>query len=119
MLTLKYIYWSISRRNRCWISVIFILFSYNTWPLMNGQVVPSTALEKDPKWLNFFENRALVQFNHRNMAYITSSVSFYLMYTIVKNQMHTPASFAGVLAFFLINYQAVSGILTLLHMVPP
>lgn len=41
------------------------------------------------------------------------------MFTILKNQMHTPASFAGVLAFFLINYQAVSGILTLLHMVPP
>lgn len=33
--------------------------------------------------------------------------------------MHTPASFAGVLAFALINYQAVSGILTLLHLVPP
>lgn len=53
------------------------------------------------------------------MAYVTSSVSLYLMFTILKNQMHTPASFAGVLAFFLINYQAVSGILTLLHMVPP
>lgn len=53
------------------------------------------------------------------MAYITSSVSIYLLYTILKNRMHTPASFAGVLAFALINYQAVSGILTLLHLVPP
>lgn len=52
------------------------------------------------------------------MAYVTSSVSLYLMYTVVKNRMHTPASFAGVLTFFLINYQAVSGILTLLHLVP-
>ncbi len=44
---------------------------YNTWPLMNGKILPVTAFDKDPKWKNFFENRALVQFNHRNMAYIT------------------------------------------------
>jgi hypothetical protein len=52
------------------------------------------------------------------MAYVTASVGTYLLYTILKARMHTPASFAGVLAFSLINYQAVSGILTLLHLVP-
>lgn len=52
------------------------------------------------------------------MAYVTEAVSGYLLYLILKNRMHTPASFAGVLAFALINYQAVSGILTLLHLVP-
>lgn len=52
------------------------------------------------------------------MAYATSSVSIYLLYTILKNRVHSPASFAGVVAFFLINYQAVSGILTLLNLVP-
>lgn len=52
------------------------------------------------------------------MAYITSGVGTYLMYTIIRSQMHTPASFAGVLAFTLINYQAISGILTLLNLVP-
>lgn len=52
------------------------------------------------------------------MAYITQSVAMYMMYTILKRQVHTPASFAGVLVFFLINYQAVSGILTLLNLVP-
>jgi heme A synthase len=52
------------------------------------------------------------------MAYVTASVGTYLIYTILKARMHTPASFAGVLAFSLINYQAISGILTLLHLVP-
>lgn len=52
------------------------------------------------------------------MAYITQSFAIYMMYTILKHKVHTPASFAGVLAFFLINYQAVSGILTLLQLVP-
>ena len=91
---------------------------YNTWPLMNGQVIPKKAFEKEPWWKNFFENRALVQFNHRNMAYITESISIYLLYTVLKNKIHHPASFAGVLAFALINYQAASGIITLLNLVP-
>jgi heme A synthase len=37
----------------------------------------------------------------------------------MKRKMHTPASYAGVLAFALINYQALSGIITLLSLVPP
>ena len=41
-----------------------------------------------------------------------------MFYTILKHKVHTPASFAGVVTFFLINYQAVSGVLTLLNMVP-
>lgn len=52
------------------------------------------------------------------MAYVTESISVYLLYTILKSKMHTPASFAGILAFSLINYQAVSGIVTLLNLVP-
>lgn len=85
---------------------------------MNGKVLPPNAFERTPFWSNFFENRSLVQFNHRIMAYITQSVGIYMMYTILKRKVHTPASFAGVLAFFLINYQAMSGILTLLNLVP-
>lgn len=53
------------------------------------------------------------------MAYVTEGVSVYLMYTILKARMHSPASFAGVIAFSLINYQAISGIITLLNLVPP
>lgn len=86
---------------------------------MNGKFLPPNAFERTPVWRNFFENRSLVQWNHRMMAYITQSVAIYLMYTILKRKVHTPASFAGVLTFFLINYQAVSGIVTLLHLVPP
>ncbi len=44
---------------------------YNTWPLMNDQVVPKGIFERQPLWRNFFENRALVQFNHRNFGYLT------------------------------------------------
>lgn len=38
---------------------------YNTWPLMEGDVVPDAAMTLQPVWHNFFENSALTQFLHR------------------------------------------------------
>jgi cytochrome c oxidase assembly protein subunit 15 len=45
--------------------------TYNTWPLMDGQLVPSSSvLFSTVPWLeNFVDNVALVQFNHRIVAY--------------------------------------------------
>jgi cytochrome c oxidase assembly protein subunit 15 len=39
--------------------------AYNTWPLMEGQVLPDAAWTLNPAWINAFENLALVQFIHR------------------------------------------------------
>jgi cytochrome c oxidase assembly protein subunit 15 len=39
--------------------------AYNTWPLMDGNIVPTAAFTLRPKMLNIFENLALVQFIHR------------------------------------------------------
>lgn len=44
--------------------------TYTDWPLMGGDVFPSLAFELSPWWVNFFENEALVQFNHRLLGYI-------------------------------------------------
>jgi len=43
-------------------------FAYNTFPLMNGQVIPDGIFRLEPVWLNFFENIATVQFDHRVLA---------------------------------------------------
>jgi cytochrome c oxidase assembly protein subunit 15 len=45
--------------------------SYNTFPLMAGQLVPDGYLIRDPWWLNAFETPAAVQFNHRVLALAT------------------------------------------------
>jgi cytochrome c oxidase assembly protein subunit 15 len=42
--------------------------SYNTFPLMDGRLVPEGAFDLNPVYLNFFENIALVQFDHRILA---------------------------------------------------
>jgi heme a synthase len=42
-------------------------FSYNTYPLMNGEIFPSHIIQS-LTWLNFLENGATVQFIHRWVA---------------------------------------------------
>ena len=43
--------------------------SYNTWPLMDGRLVPDGLGAMQPWYLNLFENALTVQFNHRLVAY--------------------------------------------------
>ena len=41
---------------------------YNTYPLMDGRLVPEGYWRLRPAWSNLFENVAAVQFNHRLLA---------------------------------------------------
>ena len=43
-------------------------FSYNTFPLMEGELLPDGLFALDPVFINFFENVATVQFTHRVLA---------------------------------------------------
>ena len=44
--------------------------TYNTWPLMDGRLVPSGLGMLEPVWLNFVDNITTIQFNHRIGAYV-------------------------------------------------
>jgi cytochrome c oxidase assembly protein subunit 15 len=44
--------------------------AYNTFPLMNGHIVPPELLMIEPWYRNFFYNMATVQFNHRLIAWV-------------------------------------------------
>ncbi|MDX2289069.1 MAG: COX15/CtaA family protein [Hyphomicrobiaceae bacterium] len=43
--------------------------TYNTWPLMDGRLVPDGLVAMVPWYINFTENVATVQFTHRVLAY--------------------------------------------------
>jgi cytochrome c oxidase assembly protein subunit 15 len=45
-------------------------YAYNTFPLMNGHVVPPEILMIEPWWKNFGYNMATVQFDHRMIAWL-------------------------------------------------
>jgi cytochrome c oxidase assembly protein subunit 15 len=44
-------------------------FSFNTFPSMNGQIVPPGMFALEPWYRNFFDNVATVQFDHRAIAW--------------------------------------------------
>jgi cytochrome c oxidase assembly protein subunit 15 len=44
--------------------------AYNTFPLMNGHWVPPEIFAIEPWYLNFFNNMATVQFDHRLVAWL-------------------------------------------------
>jgi cytochrome c oxidase assembly protein subunit 15 len=83
---------------------------YNTWPLMDGKLVPDGLLAMQPAWRNFFDNAMTVQFDHRLIAYAIAIVVAAHAY-IVRNGA------AGVL-FAAVLLQIVFGIWTLLAQVP-
>ena len=51
------------------VSGIHAGYAYNTFPLMNGSVVPPELFMLTPWYANFFANMATVQFDHRLIAW--------------------------------------------------
>lgn len=60
--------------------------AFNTWPKMGDDWIPEGLLELEPKWRNLFENTALVQFDHRMLAYSTVS-AVTLMYVTARKAL--------------------------------
>jgi cytochrome c oxidase assembly protein subunit 15 len=90
---------------------------YNTWPLMDGQLVPDGLLVMSPWYANLFENALTVQFNHRMLAYvIVAGVLTYAVYIWHRGEPVLRAS-AMLLAAAVIA-QAALGVWTLLAQVP-
>ncbi|TIV22596.1 MAG: heme A synthase, partial [Mesorhizobium sp.] len=92
--------------------------SYNTWPLMDGKVIPSDLLLLKPVWLNFFENPKTVQFVHRLGAYTVFVVALWHMIATWRRQPGTTHARRATLLFALVVVQASIGIGTLLMQVP-
>jgi cytochrome c oxidase assembly protein subunit 15 len=92
---------------------------YNTWPLMNGALVPSEVLEKAPWYLNFFENPAMTQTQHRVIAYLVLGLAVYVLIDARRRfGRGAPAYRSAHIVLGLIGVQVVLGIVTLLLVVP-
>ena len=89
--------------------------TYNTWPLMDGGVVPSGYLVQDPALRNIFENPAAIQFNHRTLAYILLALFAVAAWRWRGSAaMRTPLLLLGVV----LAWQVALGIWTLLAVAP-
>ena len=80
--------------------------AYNTFPLMDGQIVPEAMFDLDPWIINFFENAAAVQFTHRVVAIL-------LVVAVLALWLRTPRRIGAWLALAAVA-QAALGVATLL-----
>ena len=93
-------------------------FAYNTFPLMNGHVVPPEIMMIDPWYSNLFNNMATVQFDHRLLAWTLAIVVPWFWVASRRTEEAHPARFAATLLLALLIVQIALGISTLLLVVP-
>lgn len=58
--------------------------TYNTWPLMDGTLIPSGLGTLEPWYVNFFENVTTVQFDHRVIAYTIAALAVWHVTALVR-----------------------------------
>jgi cytochrome c oxidase assembly protein subunit 15 len=92
--------------------------SYNTWPLMDGSLIPGDLFVQSPAWLNLFENPKTVQFVHRCGAYVLLALVVVHMIANLRLAPHTTHARRSVMLACLVVVQASIGIMTLVLQVP-
>ena len=92
--------------------------SYNTWPLMDGAVVPGGLFVQQPWWINLFENPKTVQFVHRIGAYVLFALALAHLIASLRAAPETTHARRALVLFGLVCLQATMGILTLIWQVP-
>jgi cytochrome c oxidase assembly protein subunit 15 len=91
---------------------------YNTFPLMDGALVPADYGGAGPWWLAPFESVAAVQFNHRILAIITLAAALGLWHRSRPLHLGRGAAKAIALMAAMALLQLGLGIATLLLVVP-
>lgn len=91
--------------------------AYNTFPDMNGELIPSGILILHPWWRNIFDNGITVQFIHRIIGFIIFILAITgLFYARRSGEEKLITYFYWFLGFIIM--QIMLGILTLLFHVP-
>ncbi len=86
---------------------------YQTWPLMGHSYIPNDLIFKNLNNIFDFTNHSLVQFYHRNLAYLITIYILILGIYIYKEKIRKIYNSFKLMIFFLI-VQIILGVLTLL-----
>ena len=87
---------------------------YNSWPLMGTSYFPDDNDFSNMLSLNAFNDPSLVQFFHRNLAYLIFIYYLVLVFKIYKNNLIRYFFTVKIIGLFLF-IQILLGILTLLY----
>jgi cytochrome c oxidase assembly protein subunit 15 len=92
--------------------------AYNTWPQMDGALVPGDLFLQQPFWINLFENPKTVQFIHRGGAYVLLAASLWHAVSAWRAGPGTTHARRAIVLFALVVAQAALGITALVTVVP-
>ena len=87
---------------------------YNSWPLMGNSYFPNDNNFLNLFKLSAFSDPSLVQFMHRNLAYIIGIFYLLIFYKIYKNKMYELYNPVNILGFFII-LQIILGVYTVIY----
>ena len=86
---------------------------YNTWPSMGSSYFPDDSKFLELLNISMFDNPSIVQFIHRNLAYLIVVIYLFILYSVLKNRnikLRSPILIIGLSLLF----QIFLGILTIL-----
>ena len=122
------IFFNFSKKNIPFLILIFLIFLqiifgafvsgldagriYQTWPLMGYSYFPNDIILNDLKIFTDLNNHSLVQFYHRNLAYLITIYISILSFYIYKNRLKNLFKPLKLFLFFLL-LQIILGVLTL------
>ena len=87
---------------------------YQTWPLMNEKYFPDDSVLMDLFSLKISEDPSLVQFIHRNIAYLIFFLFLFIVFIIFMSKNFTHLRKIVLLVFISLLLQILLGILTVL-----
>ncbi len=92
--------------------------AYNTFPLMNGYLIPPDLFILEPWYRNFFDNITTVQFDHRLIAWLLAFLVPLFWFKAHKAELSGTTRLACNLFLLMLVVQISLGITTLLQVVP-
>ena len=87
---------------------------YNSWPFMGNSYFPDDNDFVNLLKISAFSDPSLVQFMHRNLAYLIGIFYVLIFYKIYRNKMHELYKSINILGFFII-LQIILGIFTIIY----
>ena len=87
---------------------------YNSWPLMGNTYFPNDNNFMSLFSLSALSDPSLVQFLHRNLAYLIFFFYLFIFYKIYKSKLYDLYKSVNFLGFFII-LQVILGIFTIIY----
>lgn len=92
-------------------------YGYNTYPLMNGELIPEIAFSLVPMWHNLLDNNAMLQFIHRWLGALVLLGAGLLAWQAATAESQR-IKVSSMMLLGAVVAQFILGVLTLIHVVP-